>query len=36
MEFSGAPATIALIIANLVASVYALSIDQRLASRFAF
>lgn len=36
MEFEGAPATYALIIANLIASLYGLLGDQKFVSEFAF
>ncbi len=36
MEFAGAPATYALIIANLIASLYGLIGDRRFVSDFAF
>lgn len=36
MELPGAPATYALIIANIVASVYALAFDRNFAGAFAF
>ncbi|WDI30884.1 rhomboid family intramembrane serine protease [Hyphococcus flavus] len=36
MELPGAPATYALIIANLIASVYALSFDRKFADDFVF
>lgn len=36
MEFPAAPATLALIVANLTASLYALAIDQRFVGEFSF
>ena len=36
MEFEGAPATYALVIANLIASVYGLSFDHKFNNSFAF
>lgn len=36
MDFSGAPATLALIAANIVVSVYGLSFDRAFAGRFMF
>ena len=36
MDYSAAPATLALIAANLVASIYALAVDNKFAAHFAF